>query len=199
MKVESPAYDYNSTKAQLTQCVIKWVLFGRTLYPRRFNRAIPTIEFTLKGTVAGTACHTTNTLNFNIQLAAENLDTFLNQIVPHEVAHLIADGLGSRGHDRIWKVIMRKFGVEPTVCHVMNTDSVKRQRDVTEITWTHDITLQKFTFKTRRQLIQQLYTICICEGYDTRWIYEQALQAGVKKSTVTTYIRSLVEHNSEQR
>lgn len=51
--------------------------------------AIPTILFTKRGTIAGTAICNQWTVNFNPILLMENQEDFIARTVPHEVAHLI--------------------------------------------------------------------------------------------------------------
>ncbi len=56
-------------------------------YNRTFTR--PTTRFDLTGTTAGTADPRTHVLRFQPVLAAGHWDDFLNNTVPHEVAHLV--------------------------------------------------------------------------------------------------------------
>lgn len=89
-----------------------------------------TINFDKRGRVAGTALSSKNELNFNIILASENEDEFINQTVPHEVAHLVADQKFKKRcmHGKEWKFIMNTFGLEAKRCHNYNTsNSVGRQ------------------------------------------------------------------------
>jgi len=50
---------------------------------------MPKIQYTKRGTTAGTANHRTWTVNFNPILLMENQDDFIERTVPHELAHLI--------------------------------------------------------------------------------------------------------------
>jgi len=56
-------------------------------YNRTFKR--PTTRFDLTGTTAGTADPRAHVLRFQPVLAAGHWDDFLNNTVPHEVAHLV--------------------------------------------------------------------------------------------------------------
>jgi len=90
------------------------------------NRALsreyfyPKCDFSLRGTAAGIAYSRINMVNFNPGIAEENLEHFLKQTVPHEVAHLVANYYYCMncGHNHKWKYIMRMvYGLEPKRCH----------------------------------------------------------------------------------
>jgi len=49
----------------------------------------PSVGFTVRGTNGGTANHGTWHVNFNMGLLVDNMDEYLNQTIPHEVAHLV--------------------------------------------------------------------------------------------------------------
>lgn len=95
------------------------------------------INFDKKGRVAGTASwqrvsgHIKYSLNFNYQLAGENLDEYLKQVIPHEVSHIIDYILHpgqEHGHGFNWKMIMVEcFGLHPDRCHSMDTSNCSRR------------------------------------------------------------------------
>jgi len=88
-------------------------------------------DFSLRGRVGGKAIpmHTKDGVvtqqfgvQFNLEMACDkrnNLDEYINKIVPHEVAHLIvfakqqvnAAWKKERGHGKYWKHVMIKLGV----------------------------------------------------------------------------------------
>lgn len=89
------------------------------------------LTFSQKGGSGGSASwnKTTQrgTLNFNLALALDNQDEYLNQICPHEVSHILdywMTGTSSHGDD--WKYIMAFcFGRRPDRCHHMDTTGIK--------------------------------------------------------------------------
>ena len=102
----------------------------------------PEVQFTLTGTSAGICRFQQSTgvghLDFNMVLLRENLDEFMTNIVPHEVAHYCTDlwkgMLFDRGgrcihHGNDWKQMMRFFGVVPQTTHKMDVTNVKRKRN----------------------------------------------------------------------
>ena len=91
----------------------------------------PHVRFDKRGTCGGTACYSLLELNFNAGLMVDNWEEYINQVIPHEVAHLLKDhihGTSRRGpgssHGRYWQNIMRKLGVDPDRTHSMDTSKV---------------------------------------------------------------------------
>lgn len=88
-------------------------------FDRTFSR--PQVNFALRGKAAGTAHLQRNLLRFNALLYQENREHFLQQTVPHEVAHLVAHQLyggGIQPHGPQWQAIMTAvFGLPAQRCH----------------------------------------------------------------------------------
>ncbi|WP_263146452.1 SprT family zinc-dependent metalloprotease [Pseudomonas sp. RIT-PI-AD] len=105
---------------------------AEAFFKRRFTR--PEVSFKLRGQKAGVAHLTENKLRFNPRLYQENLDNFLRQTVPHEVAHLIAHQLfGGRiqPHGEEWQLIMRGvYELPPDRCHTYAVERRKATRFV---------------------------------------------------------------------
>lgn len=101
-------------------------LFPR--YPISFDEL--NISFNIRGVVAGKACYSRRTLQFNLILASENIITFLNDTVPHEIAHLYQRKIDaySSPHGQLWKEVMMKMGYNPNRCHSYDTSNVRRKK-----------------------------------------------------------------------
>lgn len=88
-------------------------------FDRPFER--PRVSLALRGQKAGIAYLQRNELRFNAQLYRENQEHFLQQTVPHEVAHLLAQALYGdriRPHGREWQELMTGlFGLPADRCH----------------------------------------------------------------------------------
>ncbi|BDY03398.1 SprT family zinc-dependent metalloprotease [Ferrimonas sp. YFM] len=87
----------------------------------------PQISLKLRGQSAGAAHLQENRLRFNPVLLAENPDAFLAEVVPHEVAHLLAWQLHGRvrPHGPEWQVLMsRVFDCAPRARHSFDISSV---------------------------------------------------------------------------
>lgn len=93
------------------------------------------VRFDKRGTTAGTALYINELdmeLDFNVGLMVDNWDEFMNDTIPHEVAHLFKNhmyGTDRKGrmqspHGYYWQQIMRRLGVDPSRCHSMDVSKV---------------------------------------------------------------------------
>ncbi|MCL2912440.1 SprT family zinc-dependent metalloprotease [Shewanella corallii] len=96
---------------------------------RKFPR--PAISFALRGKSAGTAHLQQNRLRFNPVLLKENPEAFLQEVVPHEIAHLLCFQLYGAGkaikpHGKEWQAIMLQvFDLTPRASHSFDISSVR--------------------------------------------------------------------------
>lgn len=94
-------------------------LLAEAHFDQRFAR--PRVSLDLKGQRAGVAYLARNLLRFNGQMYQDHTEDFLQQTVPHEVAHLVADavyGPRIRPHGPEWQSIMVEvYGLPPKRCH----------------------------------------------------------------------------------
>lgn len=101
----------------------------------------PSVIYTKRGRVAGTADIRAWEVNFNATLLMENIEDFIARTVPHEMAHLIdyqlnpsnfEGGWGRKRsvHGPTWKRIMTIIGAENSRCHSYDTTNsrVKKGR-----------------------------------------------------------------------
>lgn len=89
------------------------------------------IDFSLRGRCAGQAKVYRNgstCLRINQQLLVENLDDFLSNTIPHEVAHLVVNWRARkkrerpRPHGTEWRAVMENcFGLDAKRCHSYQT------------------------------------------------------------------------------
>ncbi len=89
------------------------------------------IDYSLRGRCAGQARvnrHGQTFLRINLQLLSENLDDYLRQTIPHEVAHLIVNWQTRhrrrrpRPHGAEWQAVMQDcFSLKPLRCHSYKT------------------------------------------------------------------------------
>lgn len=87
----------------------------------------PTIRFNQRGKIAGSARLQTNELRFNPVLLKDNQDTFINEVIPHEVSHLLTYSLFGRvkPHGKEWQSIMIDvFKLQPNTRHQMDVTKV---------------------------------------------------------------------------
>lgn len=128
-----PVDEFKAIKVRVTECLhLASAHFGKT-FPE-----IP-VKFDLTGRVGGYYCYhkcdatgkVTQSFRFNRALVRENLNEYLDQICPHEVAHYIAGtewGMGIQPHGVEWKSVMIEvFNLSPDRCHSMDTTSVAKR------------------------------------------------------------------------
>ena len=120
---------------------------------RKYNTTIkfPTVRYDLRGTTAGWAQYSTWSVNFNAVLMVENFESFLEDTVPHEIAHLITDQVYPEAHQRgaptitrtgkfrrgkrsphgdEWKSVMRVLGADPSRCHSYDVSNARVREKV---------------------------------------------------------------------
>jgi len=119
----------NEVCEKLVAATIQSVAKAGEVLGNRFP--VPELLFDLRGTTAGRAYTYLNAdfmlpkIRYNMRLAKENLENFVNRTVPHEVSHIIANRHFGKncGHGREWKwVMVNVFGVEPKRCHDYNVE-----------------------------------------------------------------------------
>lgn len=96
--------------------------YFKTSFPR------PVVQFTLRGKSAGTAHLQLNKLRFNPVLLEENISAFIDDVVPHEISHLICFQVFGRvkPHGVEWQSIMRRvYHRAPKTTHKLDTLSVR--------------------------------------------------------------------------
>jgi SprT protein len=97
---------------------------------------LPVVFFDCVGTKGG--YHRNGVLYFNPVLLAENVEHYLSQTVPHEVAHYVQKKVYPRSlessvfhnrrvHGREWQSIMYLFGVEPSRTHNYDVTNSRRR------------------------------------------------------------------------
>ena len=123
-----------SQKSEIYTRVDHFVAIANEEYHRELEG--PHVRFDKRGSCGGTADSNLNELNFNAKLMLENWDEYINQIIPHEVAHLVKNavygtsrkGAMMRSHGGYWAYIMRVFGVNPDRTHDMDVGNVAQPK-----------------------------------------------------------------------
>ncbi len=91
------------------------------------------VIFKKRGRVGGTAWFCEMELDFNLELAFLNQDEYFNQVIPHEVAHIVAQqvfgNVRGRGHGiGFYHVLGDVFGARKERCHNMDTSAISKSR-----------------------------------------------------------------------
>lgn len=117
--------------------------------------AEPRLRFSQRGTSAGTAWLEKNEIRLNAALLIENQRAFIDEVVPHELAHLLTwQHFGQVApHGKEWRWMMETvLGVPAKRTHQFDLSPVQAQ------TWpyrcgcqTHQLTLRRHNRVLRRQ------------------------------------------------
>lgn len=125
--------NYDQTK-EIRDAAHGWIDFAAMYYGEAIN--LDHVRFDLKGKAAGQAIKNGDwyEIRVNPEIAAQNWEEYLNQTIPHEVAHIVQYQIYPYcgGHGRAWKGIMRVFGKDPKRCHDydLTNVTVRRQRRI---------------------------------------------------------------------
>ena len=100
-----------------------WQYAKREFAKKGFDIGImPTIKMNARLTAtAGRAFSAENMIDLSCYLMTRNYEHFHKDTIPHELCHIIADKLGSKGHDKIWYDVVKYLKVETSRCHNMIT------------------------------------------------------------------------------
>ncbi|QGM80209.1 SprT family zinc-dependent metalloprotease [Otariodibacter oris] len=91
----------------------------------------PTVSYAVRGVKAGVAYLHKNEIRFNPILLTENGQDFIQQVVPHELAHLLVYQQFGRvkPHGKEWQMMMETvLGIPAETYHCFDTSSVQGQR-----------------------------------------------------------------------
>ena len=123
---------------------VMWCI-ERTRSVRGDTINFPIIRYNLRGTTAGKASPSKHTIQINSVLLMENVDDYIENTVPHEVAHLMqwkfnpeslrrTYGQKRDVHGYDWKKHMHDYGLDAERCHNYDVSSVHKKRERFELT-----------------------------------------------------------------
>ncbi|WP_028863538.1 SprT family zinc-dependent metalloprotease [Psychromonas aquimarina] len=120
-------------------------ILAECFFDRPFKR--PAYLFNQRGKSAGTAHLQRNLIKFNPVLYKQNQDEFLQQVVAHEVAHLITYQLFGkvRPHGREWRQVMIEVFNRPanTTHNLDIKDVIGQQFEYRCLCTSHQLTIRR--------------------------------------------------------
>lgn len=91
---------------------------------------LPSVSLCQRGKIAGSAHLQKNMIKLNKKLFIQNQEAFAQQVIPHEVAHIVCfQKFGKvKPHGKEWQAIMRLvFNLDAEVTHKFNVANVGMQ------------------------------------------------------------------------
>ncbi|MGQ0285796.1 SprT family zinc-dependent metalloprotease [Pasteurellaceae bacterium 22721_9_1] len=136
-------------------------------FKRRFPS--PAVTYELKGVKAGVAYLQKNLIKFNRTLLLENPTEFIQQVVPHELAHLLVYQQFGRvkPHGKEWQFVMEHlFNLPADTCHQFDVTNVQGR------TFAYECQCQTHYLTTRRHHnIQRKRAVYLCRKCNAPLIY----------------------------
>ncbi|BCN25111.1 SprT family zinc-dependent metalloprotease [Vibrio alfacsensis] len=108
------------------QVMADYIMMAEQAFKRSFP--MPSLSFSVRGKAAGKAYLQLNEIRLNPKLFSENPKAFLQEVIPHEVAHLVTYQVYGRvrPHGKEWQGVMEAvFNVPAKTTHNFNIASVQ--------------------------------------------------------------------------
>lgn len=152
--------------------LVEYYTKAKILFPT-MTISLPSMDFNKRGLSAGTATYSTNHISINpIYLVEQANNNFIEETIPHELAHLIAYnvyGRAGHGHGRKWQRVMRTLGQTPDRCHNYDgTNARVRQTVKYEISCGCQVEKPKFIGAVRAARMRKGTQHYICKGCSQR-------------------------------
>lgn len=115
-------------KMQVQRQLQRDVAKANQFFERTFP--MPTVSYAVRGVKAGVAYLQRNEIRLNPILLVENGQAFVQQVVPHELAHLLVYQQFGRvaPHGKEWKMVMEQvLGVPAEAYHCFDVANVRKQ------------------------------------------------------------------------
>jgi len=160
----------NKVQAKIVDCLA----IAKAHFKMNFD--MPSIEYYSKGTCAGKANALIWCVKLNETLLKENTDHFINQTVPHEVAHLIANqvyGFSIKSHGKEWKFVMRLFGLSPDIYHKYDVTNVRVRNVKREYAYKCNCRIAMLT-SIRHKRSMQGHGFYVCKDCKSKLVYVEA-------------------------
>ncbi|HDR0627394.1 SprT family zinc-dependent metalloprotease [Pasteurella multocida] len=126
MPIMQPQTQLRHLNRQVQRKLIQCLQLASDYFDRTFS--MPTVHYNVRGMKAGVAYLQQNEIRLNPILLLENSAAFIQQVVPHELAHLLVYQVFGRvkPHGEEWQRVMQDvFHLTPEVCHQFDVTRVR--------------------------------------------------------------------------
>ena len=117
---------YNPLHHRANKKLAECIHIVNSHFSRQFP--IPKLTYQVRGKAAGKAYLQLNEIRLNSVLFNENQDAFIEEVIPHEIAHLITHQVFGRvkPHGKEWRYVMEQvFKVPAKTTHSFSVNSVQ--------------------------------------------------------------------------
>ncbi len=133
--------DFFRVREKLCECLV----LAEGYFKREF--VFPDFNFKQRGRSAGTAYLQKNEIRLNYYMYQQNPEEFINEVIPHELAHLLAYtlyGSSIRPHGKEWQSVMFfVLGCTPSRTHNFETPTPKKTFQYACACQTHLLTIRR--------------------------------------------------------
>lgn len=155
----SPTSQAQTYSLQIQQCIETHLCRANQALATQYS--CPVFNFKLRGKVAGKALLQLNEIRINPVLFMENIEAFINEVIPHELAHLITYQRFGRvkPHGKEWQWVMETvFGIPAKTTHNFDVTSVQGK----QFTYQCQCAMHQLSIR-RHNKVQQYATTYLCK------------------------------------
>jgi len=185
---------YPEVFIQADEATCRWIDKANKIF--NINMNYPTVRFNLTGKVAGWAERSyfgNHRITYNKILLQENGNSFIKEVVPHEVAHLVTHeiyGDNIQSHGKEWTGVMVKLGREPKRCHRFYVGNSKKHI-VGQFAYNCKCNIPRYFGKKKHQNVREGKAVYMCHRCNsvlrheaTQRVYSQVLADKMEKEEV---------------
>lgn len=154
------------------------IAMARRIFPDYTHNA-PIVCFDLRGRSCGGLALGHIKLTFNLDWYTADPVNYLNAIVPHEVAHIVASATGrGKGHNMGWKRIDRALGGNGSRCSAVGK-TVERARSATEYLYINTVGREVWIGPVHHKRMQSKARIAIALSTVSRYVLQDRTGAKI--------------------
>lgn len=172
LQTEPNSADFRQLKMQIQRRLRDCLKMAELYFQRDFP--MPTLSYDVRGLKAGVTYLQQYSIKLNRTLLLENPQQFIQQVVPHELAHLIVYQQFGRvkPHGAEWQAVMNKiFQLPADTCHQFDVSNVRGK------TFAYQCQCQTHQLSIRRHnKIQQKSAVYFCKKCQSTLIFSDKIE-----------------------